>query len=107
MAAPSTWDLLRCFGRTYFVNAAYNPRGLQNIGQIFAVEPVLAVIYEDGEALREARARHIAHANCHPFFVPAWIGMVLVHPDFRRQGIGSALIARLLDVARARDIDLI
>ena len=48
MAAPSTWDLLRCFGRTYFVNAAYNPRGLQNIGQIFALEPVLAVIpYRD------------------------------------------------------------
>ena len=77
MASPSTWDLLRCFGRTYFVNAAYNPRGLQNIGQIFALEPVLAVMYEDGEELREARARHIAHANCHPFFVPAWIGMVV------------------------------
>ncbi len=77
MAAPTTWDLLRCFGRTYFVNVAYNPRGLQNIGQIFALDPILALIHEDAETLRAARSRHIAHANCHPFFVPALIGILL------------------------------
>ncbi|MCB1202766.1 MAG: GNAT family N-acetyltransferase, partial [Verrucomicrobiae bacterium] len=26
----------------------------------------------------------------------AWIGMVLVHPDFRRQGIGTALLERAI-----------
>ena len=37
----------------------------------------------------------------------AWIGMVLVHPDFRRQGIGSALIARCIETLQARGIQSI
>lgn len=77
MSALTAWDMVRCFGRTYFVGAAYNPRGLQNIGQMFALEPVLAKIHTEGEALLAARARHAAHANCHPFLVPAFTGMML------------------------------
>lgn len=30
----------------------------------------------------------------------AWIGMVLVHPDFRRQGIGTVLLQRAIDCLR-------
>ncbi len=37
----------------------------------------------------------------------AWIGMVLVHPDFRRQGIGSALMTRCIETLRARGIQSI
>lgn len=37
----------------------------------------------------------------------ALLDELYVVPDRRDQGIGSALIARLLDIARARDIDLI
>jgi GNAT superfamily N-acetyltransferase len=33
-----------------------------------------------------------------------WIGMVLVHPEQRRHGIGSALLNRCLDLLRARGI---
>ena len=33
----------------------------------------------------------------------AWIGMVLVHPDFRRQGIGRALLQRCLDYLAGGD----
>ncbi|MEW6305109.1 MAG: GNAT family N-acetyltransferase [Verrucomicrobiota bacterium] len=32
----------------------------------------------------------------------AWIGMVLVHPDFRRNGIGKALLQHCLDCLDAR-----
>lgn len=34
----------------------------------------------------------------------AWIGMVLVHPDFRRRGIGAALLQRCLDYLSGRGI---
>lgn len=34
----------------------------------------------------------------------AWIGMMVVHPDFRRQGIGAALMRLALDHVRALDI---
>ncbi len=73
----AAWDLLCCFGRTYLVTAAFNPRGLQNIGQIHVLDPVLAKIHGEGEALREARARYVGHANCHPFLVPVLTGIIL------------------------------
>jgi ribosomal protein S18 acetylase RimI-like enzyme len=34
----------------------------------------------------------------------AWIGMVLVHPDYRRRGIGSALLQRCLEYLRGRGV---
>jgi len=37
----------------------------------------------------------------------AWIGMMLVHPDFRRQGIGASLMRRALDYLRGRAISCV
>jgi ribosomal protein S18 acetylase RimI-like enzyme len=37
----------------------------------------------------------------------AWIGMVLVHPDYRRRGIGGALLRRCIDYLRARGVHCI
>ena len=34
----------------------------------------------------------------------AWIGMMLVHPDFRRQGIGRALMKQALSFLESRDV---
>ena len=33
----------------------------------------------------------------------AWIGMVLVHPTYRRRGIGRTLVERCIDHLRVRD----
>ncbi len=69
--------LLRCFLRTYLVGAAYNPRGLQNIGFTFALEPALAALYGEGSSLRAARMRYVRHYNCHPFWTPMLLGIFL------------------------------
>jgi len=34
----------------------------------------------------------------------AWIGMALVHPDYRRRGIGRALLERCLEHLRVREV---
>src|SRR6185436_14043087 len=34
----------------------------------------------------------------------AWIGMVLVHPDHRRRGIGRALLVRCIEHLRGRGV---
>ena len=69
--------LLRCLLRTYLVGAAYNPRGLQNVGFIHALEPGLAVLYPDPASLSEARSRYLRHHNCHPFWAPMLVGLFL------------------------------
>lgn len=84
--------LLRCFARTYFVGAAYNPRGLQNIGFTFAIEPGLMAIYGKGKALRNARLRYVRHYNCHPFLTPLLLGVYLRMESDINQGLFSPQI---------------
>jgi PTS system mannose-specific IID component len=77
MNTPRASIYLGCFLRSYFVGAAYNPHGLQNIGFLYAVEPALVALYGPGEALRDARLRYSRQYNCHPFFTPLLLGVLL------------------------------
>lgn len=70
-------NLMSCFLRSYFVAAAYNPRGLQNIGFIHAIEPALVVLFGPGKGLCDARMRYARNYNCHPFFTPLLLGVFL------------------------------
>ena len=65
------------FLRTYLVGAAFNMRGLQNVGFMYAVDPALSVIHQNAPALRQARNRYVRHYNCHPYWTPLVAGMLL------------------------------
>ena len=69
--------LLRCFFRSYLVCAASNPYGLQNVGFIYAMQPGLEAIHHTPEARREALCRYVDRFNCHPFFTPLLMGILL------------------------------
>ncbi len=69
--------LLRCFLRSYFVYAAYNSRGMQNIGFTYAIDPGLRAIHRSPGDLLAARVRYIRHYNCHPFWTPLLLGVFL------------------------------
>ena len=67
-----------CFLRSYFIAAAFNFRGMQNLGLLYAMEPALAEIYRGSEEeLREARARYMWHFNTHPLWVPVLLGLFI------------------------------
>lgn len=68
---------LLVFLRAHFVGAAYNMRGLQNVGFMLALDPGLKAIHHTEEALRKARGRYVKYFNCHPFFTPLAAGMFL------------------------------
>ncbi len=74
---PDGRTLLTCFMRTYLVGAAFNTRGLQNVGIVYAMEPGLRAIYPDPKARREARKRYLRHYNTHPFWTPLLVGTFL------------------------------
>ena len=69
--------LLRCFLRCYLVGAAFNTRGMQNVGLAFAVDPGLVAVHGHGPELRQARKRHVGHYNTHPFWTPLIVGVFL------------------------------
>lgn len=69
--------LYSCFFRSFFAAAVFNFRGLQNIGLLFVMEPALAYIYKDKEALLQARERYMWHFNTHPLWVPLLVGMFI------------------------------
>lgn len=77
MNAPDGRLYIGCFLRSYLANAAYNLHGLQNIGFFHALDPVLRALYHDEASLREARLRHVRWYNCHPFFTPLYLGIIL------------------------------
>ncbi|MBQ4132578.1 MAG: PTS system mannose/fructose/sorbose family transporter subunit IID [Desulfovibrionaceae bacterium] len=69
--------ILSCFIRSYFIGGAFNFRGLQNLGLLYAIDPALREIYQDEQALCEARMRYMWHFNTHPLWVPVLLGLFI------------------------------
>jgi PTS system mannose-specific IID component len=66
--------LARSFYRSFFLQAAWNPRGMQNVGFAYAIGPALDELYPDRAARAEAAARHLEFFNCHPYLAAAILG---------------------------------
>lgn len=77
MSTPDKRLYFGCFLRSYLSGAAYNLHGLQNIGFFYTLDPALRALYRDRAALRAARLRHARSYNCHPFFTPLYLGIIL------------------------------
>ena len=64
----------RVFLRSLFLQAAWNPRGMQNLGFADAISPALAELYPDPVERAKAVARHLEFFNCHPYLAAAILG---------------------------------
>jgi PTS system mannose-specific IID component len=72
--------LARCFVRCLFLQAAWNRRGMQNLGFAYAIDPALKALYPD-RARREALGRHLGFFNCHPYAAAAILGGAIHHEE--------------------------
>ena len=66
--------LARVFWRSLFLQAAWNPRGMQNLGFAWAMAPALDELYPDGQKRAAAAARHLEFFNSHPYAAAAILG---------------------------------
>jgi len=71
--------LLRVYWRSLFLQAAWNPQGMQNLGLAYALYPALEVLYPDEAARSEAVRRHLTVFNTHPYVAASIVGGVLHH----------------------------
>jgi PTS system mannose-specific IID component len=73
--------LARVFWRCLFLQAAWNRRGMQNLGFAYAIAPALAWIYPDQARREEALGRHLRFFNCHPYMAAAIVGGAIHHEE--------------------------
>jgi mannose PTS system EIID component len=64
----------RMFWRSLFLQASWNPRGMQNLGFAYAMGPALEELYADPRVRARAAARHLEFFNCHPYMAAAVLG---------------------------------
>jgi PTS system mannose-specific IID component len=69
------------FWRCLFLQAAWNRRGMQNLGFAYAIEPALDALYADPARREEALARHLGFFNCHPYMAAAILGGAIHHEE--------------------------
>ncbi|HEY3451498.1 MAG TPA: PTS system mannose/fructose/sorbose family transporter subunit IID [Myxococcales bacterium] len=82
--APEPLDkgtLRRVFLRSLFLQAAWNPKGMQNLGFAYALYPALEKLYPDPKDLAEATERHLCCFNSHPYFAATIVGGALHHEE--------------------------
>jgi PTS system mannose-specific IID component len=73
--------LARVFWRGLFLQAAWNRRGMQNLGFAYAIEPALRALYPEPARRREALERHLQFFNCHPYMAAAILGGAIHHEE--------------------------
>jgi PTS system mannose-specific IID component len=73
--------LARVFWRCLFLQAAWNRRGMQNLGFAYAIDPALRALYPDSARREEALARHLRFFNCHPYMAAAILGGAIHHEE--------------------------
>lgn len=73
--------LLRVFWRCLFLQAAWNRRGMQNLGFAYAIDPALRELYPDPAERLRALERHLGFFNCHPYMAAAILGGAIHHEE--------------------------
>lgn len=85
-AGLSRGVLVRVFLRSLFLQASWNPLGMQNLGMAYALYPALQALYPAPADLKAAVQRHLAFFNTHPYVAGAILGGALFHEARVAQG---------------------
>ena len=84
MSAPAKVPratLARSFWRCLFLQAAWNRRGMQNLGFAYAIDPALRALYPEPARREGALGRHLQFFNCHPYMAGAILGGAIHHEE--------------------------
>lgn len=81
MSQLGRFDVLRVFGRSLFLQAGFNPEGLQTLGLLYALAPALRKLYPDPVQYQAAVQRHLSPFNTHPYVAAAIVGGILYYEE--------------------------
>ena len=69
---PSLFKVLK---RSFLIQGSWNYEGMQNIGFLYAMAPVIRELSGDGEVPSKALKRHIEFFNTHPYMASSILGV--------------------------------
>jgi len=75
--------------RSFFIQAGFNPQGLQTLGLVYALEPVLKALYPDPHTEQQALERHLTPFNTHPYVAAAFVGGIVRYEQRIAKGTAS------------------
>jgi PTS system mannose-specific IID component len=81
VSALGRYDVWRVFWRSLFLQAGFNPEGMQTLGLLFALEPALKALYPDAALRKKAIERHLKPFNSHPYVAAGIVGGILFHEE--------------------------
>lgn len=80
-----TSEKFEIFVRLHFLQVLWNFKGMQHLGCLFCLRPLLRRLYVGGE-YAEAEKRHVSYFNTHPFFVSVCLGVVVKLEEQLKEG---------------------
>ncbi len=93
-------DLRRVALRSFLLQAAWNYKGLQNLGFLYALKPVLRKLYPGRRQRTKAYGRYKGNMQTHPYFASLLLGLaVRVEEERARLGV-RAKVREEEDVTR-------
>ena len=66
----------KVFFRSFLLQALWNFKGMQNVGFLYVIKPVLDFLYKDTPERKNAYLRHLDFFNTHPYYASYIIGAV-------------------------------
>ncbi len=93
-------ERLSLFLRLHALQVAWNFKGMQHLGFLFAIRPVLKRLW-DGQRYLEAEQRQVQFFNTHPYFAPICLGVVVKLEEDLAAG-NASVKAELIPVLKNR-----
>jgi fructoselysine and glucoselysine-specific PTS system IID component len=82
-------DLRKVVLRSFLLQAAWNFRGLQNFGFLYALQPVLRKLFRKRSDRARAYRRYLSNLQTHPYFASFLLGLT-VRVEEERSRFGEA-----------------
>ena len=72
----NNWTLINMILRSFFLQACWNFKRMQNVGFCFSICPVIKKLWDDPLKRKEVVKRHLDFFNSHPYCVSIILGVI-------------------------------
>ncbi|MCD6413366.1 MAG: PTS system mannose/fructose/sorbose family transporter subunit IID [Elusimicrobia bacterium] len=92
--------LKKVFARSFLLQALWSYKGMQNIGFLYAIKPVLDFLWRDEEKRKEAYLRHLDFFNTHPYCASYILGITARYEREFAEGIKGASAEKIVNTKK-------